>query len=208
MIVKVVNRYCSFNDEIDHQCISYICPYCNHKVLLMPQYAFSIPEQTVGYYLALLCPECKSMFLATINKEKTIIIPSSKYSYNLPQEIKEFSPAFVEIYSQAMQAKFDGLDKLVGMGLRKAYEQLLYDYLINVQKVKPEKGLLNYSKQIEIPELLSLSNISRWVGNDETHPTRESVFTIDEMINSIHSSVYLLLAHYKSKQYLGKNKKG
>ncbi len=46
-------------------------------------------------------------------------------------EIKNISPKFYDIYNQSIIAKNNGLNEIYGMGLRKALEQLITDYLIN-----------------------------------------------------------------------------
>ena len=58
------------------------------------------------------------------------------YSYrppikvDLPENIENVSPSFVEIYTQATKAEEEGLSQISGVGYRKSLEFLIKDYII------------------------------------------------------------------------------
>lgn len=100
-----------------------------------------------------------------------------------------------------MTAKNQGLNELVGMGLRKALEFLIYDYIKNVLALEPAKTLEKRIEQIDVRNVNVNSTLVRWVGNDNTHvEIKHPEFSIEEMIASIDLIVYYLYAEYKSKE--------
>jgi hypothetical protein len=82
---------------------------------------------------------CQELFIATYRdaKQQTSggnqfllkdVSPIAPYRASFAQDISELSPIFVEIYNQAISAESNGLDQIVGIGLRKALEFLIKDF--------------------------------------------------------------------------------
>lgn len=104
--------------------------------------------------------------------------PLSAIPSNFPETITECSPAFVQIYDQAIAAESNGLDQIVGIGMRKALEFLIKDYACLENPDKEEvikKTLLGKC----INDFILDSNVkacakrATWLGNDETHYVRK-----------------------------------
>jgi hypothetical protein len=104
--------------------------------------------------------------------------PKSALPSNFPEAIVECSPTFVQIYDQAIAAESNDLDQIVGIGMRKALEFLIKDYvcLENPDKTEAIKKTL-LGKCID--EYILDSNVkacakrATWLGNDETHYVRK-----------------------------------
>jgi len=78
-----------------------------------------------------------------------------------------------------MEAKVRGLDELVGIGIRKAIDYLLYDFGTMYHKMESKfnndpKITLSQriNKFIESQMLKDLATACVWLGNDFTHPIR------------------------------------
>ena len=101
--------------------------------------------------------------------------------YKISAEIEAAFPEFISILQQAKFAEDHGLDKLAGMGYRKALEFLVTDYLISLDiEEAPKDWLQNpnttLAKKIEhLPNvrLVTLAKATSYIGNDETHYTRQ-----------------------------------
>ena len=100
---------------------------------------------------------------------------------DLPQNIKEISPLFSTIYSQASYSEQMNLKEICGMAYRKALEFLVKDYLIykseklNLTEETIKETLLSkcIEKYIEDPMTKSAAIRATWLGNDETHYYRK-----------------------------------
>lgn len=101
--------------------------------------------------------------------------------YKISPEIKEAFPEFISILQQAISAEEHGLDKLAGMGYRKALEFLVTDYLIslNIKDASkdwlqdPKTTLSQKIRHLPNERLVTLAKATSYIGNDETHYTRQ-----------------------------------
>lgn len=189
------------------------CPVCRTKS------PFEFCGDGVGKYddeinYIVQCCSCDSFLLARFRYYKqddhlgfVDVFPYGTYKNTFPSDFAEVSKRFINTYEQAMTAKELHLDELVGMGLRKALEFLIYDYIKNVLAIEPAKTLEKRIEQIKIQNIDVNGTLVRWVGNDHTHvELKHPEFTIDEMIQSIDLIVYYLYAEYKSKKVAEKIK--
>ncbi|MCZ1785586.1 DUF4145 domain-containing protein, partial [Enterococcus faecium] len=113
---------------------------------------------------------------------------------DLPENIEKVSPTFVDIYTQATQAKSEQLEQIAGVGYRKALEFLIKDYAISknsededkIKKMLLGKTIENYLN--DFPKLQRLAKAATWIGNDETHyvrrHTNKDVHDMDAFIKS------------------------
>lgn len=91
----------------------------------------------------------------------------------IPQEIRELSPTFYEVYKQAQEAESTGLDQVSGPAFRKALEFLIKDFLISKNPADEQeiKGLF-LGKCIDKITNENVKNCAKravWLGNDQTH---------------------------------------
>lgn len=184
------------------------CPFCGMKTscdFISQGYGVSYDHHL---FFINQCGECGSFFLSQhYNRDPNIdfvtTFPNAIYKNEFPKGVEDFSPSFIEIYQQSMTAKLANLTEIVGLGLRKALEYLISDYITNVLKLPLANTLENRIKQIDITNVNVNATLARWIGNDNTHTQKKHPeFTIDDMIQSIQIVVYYLHAEYISKNLL------
>lgn len=92
--------------------------------------------------------------------------------------VRQLSPVFFEVYSQALVAESLQLTQLTGIGLRKALEFLVKDFAVS--KLPDQKEKIRHSLlAVCIKDYIDDSNVkatakrAAWLGNDETHYIRK-----------------------------------
>ncbi|MBR8701673.1 MULTISPECIES: DUF4145 domain-containing protein [unclassified Fusobacterium] len=191
-----------------------ICPKCKTGIFPILDTYSGITHNKLSeeiFTVIFLCPNCQEHFVTNYKiiydnqKQYTINIG---YSMNkaidkdIPNNIKTLSPKFVEIYEQALTAHENGLNELVGIGLRKSVEFLVKDYLIDAQHL-PQKEveqmfLQNAIQKLEDNNLTSLAEKIAWLGNDESHYVRKHI-EIDNPIDSILRFIKVLYTYLSHK---------
>ena len=194
MYLAYRNRYNSeMQQTID---IAARCPHCGHETHFQCLYGKQL-DANIGFLLH--CAGCDSFICCEVKGGSPFVYPARKVEFDLDQSLNEVSPRFVEIYRQAMQAKESGLFELVGMGLRKALEFLIFDYL-SLTTAKEELQGLTLAQAIEKSDirLKSTATLSSWIGNDNTHyfPRNPDLAT-DLLISYVRS-----VASHINSQYL------
>jgi hypothetical protein len=106
------------------------------------------------------------------------VAPIEPIEASFSDSISEVSPDFIKIYNQAMAAESQNLDQMTGIGLRKALEFLIKDFLIQQEPTKADeiKGKLLgrcIEDHITDQNIKSTSKLAAWLGNDETHYVRK-----------------------------------
>jgi hypothetical protein len=131
--------------------------------------------------------DCREIFVAYYEQgissrnppllELSKTAPKSAYEKNFSHEIEEISPEFTEIYNQAVAAESNDLGQVVGIGLRKALEFLIKDFVVHRNPDDEEsirKAPLSacISEYVEDPNVTNCAKRAAWLGNDETHYTK------------------------------------
>jgi hypothetical protein len=130
--------------------------------------------------------DCGEMFIANydrgISQQKAELaecVPMAPPQVSLSAHIQQTSPDFPKIYTQALQADADGLDRIAGVALRKALEFLIKDYCKSLTsdeqaKTEIEKLLLGrcIDKHVSNEHVKQCAKRAAWLGNDETHYVR------------------------------------
>ncbi|HMB92277.1 MAG TPA: hypothetical protein VKP65_15600 [Rhodothermales bacterium] len=171
------------------------CPVCHVSVypeLKYTAYAGEYPQDGRAQ-VAYQCTRgnCQEVFIASYRfyntdgnntpmMELTKTAPKSPLVESFSDEISQLSPAFVEIYNQALAAEAVNLEQLVGIGLRKALEFLMKDFAVHenpddeekIRKMPLARCIRDYAKD---PNLKDCATRAAWLGNDETHYTRRWV---------------------------------
>lgn len=172
------------------------CPICHHA--MEPRHvtgALTGSYRSFGTYLEIVfkCPRhaCSRLFIGrykarSVPAERSAgkstfelqnAVPFSLKPPDIPEEIKQLSPNFVEIYGQAAAAEQYQLSQIAGVGYRKGLEFLVKDYCISRQPDKAEeiKGawlatcIKNY---VDDANTKLCAERAVWLGNDETHYVR------------------------------------
>ncbi len=92
--------------------------------------------------------------------------------------LKNISPAFFDMYNQALQAESNDNFELAAIGFRTSVEFLIKDYAINVLNESPDNvEKLNLydaiSKYLNRENTLKAADVVRILGNDFTHYSRK-----------------------------------
>ena len=106
------------------------------------------------------------------------VAPKNPQKALFTEPICTVSPGFVQIYDQAMAAEANELDQITGIGLRKAIEFLIKDFLIhenpsNADSIKKKTLGDCIRDDITDPNVKACAARATWLGNDETHYVRK-----------------------------------
>lgn len=161
------------------------CPICHRSIdAIYRMGSFALPRKPQAIFE---CPsaQCRQLFIAHYvetghNTSTYRVQETSPVKYMAqphPEQITKTSADFVTIYDQAMQAESAKLDQLVGMGLRKALEFLIKDFLVKEHAEEADeirRMLLGrcIEKYVDDGKLKMAAQRAAWLGNDETHYER------------------------------------
>ncbi|MGM9936067.1 MAG: hypothetical protein ACI38A_01870 [Candidatus Ornithomonoglobus sp.] len=157
------------------------------------------------FYSVSFCAEPIKGALPRVTKVSYLPYPAPDVVF--PAHIEKISTSFINIYKQAVSAQELNLDELVGMGLRKAFEFLIKDYLIYKEPEKADaikaKFLGNcISEDIDNVNIKEMAKRAVWLGNDHTHYTPQ--FTekdITDLISIINLTVYWISAELETEEW-------
>ena len=119
------------------------CPICHKGIEPISLNNYLIGPDSVILQRLFMCPrnQCGRIFLANYNYNYNDgyyylenLEPYHHKEPSLPDLLKENFPNFCEIYEQAMIADEMNLKEITGMGLRKALEFLIKDFIIKTLK--------------------------------------------------------------------------
>ena len=167
------------------------CPRCHtsvHPEFKYGSYSGDYPDD-INVQLAYQCTNssCRELFIAYYSQGQyegsrpsltlTRTAPTSAHEEVFSEEIEEVSPDFVEIYNQALAAESNDLDQVVGIGLRKALEFLIKDFVVHRNPDEEESIRMAplaacISEYVEDPNVTNCAKRAAWLGNDETHYSR------------------------------------
>ena len=164
----------------------------------------NITCSTYMFFRLLRCDFCGKI-IAVYSSEQDNQIHSifpSKANPKLPLSIKALSPHGYETYVQSLQAKSEGLNQLVGGGIRKALEFIVTDFLIKICKegANTIKALSLHSRIEKLEKTLTAAACAMFTkeaGNGKTHYADTTEFTEDEMISNIEVLCVFMDAHMK-----------
>lgn len=190
------------------------CPYCHNFIepVLSNEAYYDTKDGITKAALLFRCPACQKFFCVSYDIIQGIVsrIESTtkpNLNLNIPKEIETFSPKFVEIYTQALTAEYYNLHEITGIGLRKAIEFLVKDYLIQIKgKDKNKISKMNLGsafKEIDNDMIRPLITASVWLGNDEAHYIRQHENKdVNDMKQFVESLIYFISCELKVKEAL------
>lgn len=205
-----------------------VCGHCQTSSVQLPAALISNVEKTFyddydGYAFT-ICNKCHATtqhFLKVLDKdfdEFQVVksIPSLESSAIFDDSIKTISKDFIEIYEQSMKAEEQQLDKIAGMGYRKATEFLVSDYLkwLNLDGVEndwidnPRTSLSSKIDKIPDERTRKISKAISYLGNDQTHYSmRHPEYDIKSMksfINALIHEISRELAYLEVEELISK----
>lgn len=149
------------------------------------------------------CTSCNSLFAiwgkhkAEVNENKEIkwscevqnMYPFDTHVTCFSNEITDLSSEFVSVYNQAEIAEAQNLDRICGMGYRRALEFLVDAYIKHMENVDtiPERNLQKkIQNHIDNNAVRILAERATWLGNDNVHiENKHPNRTITDMKNFI-----------------------
>lgn len=196
------------------------CPICHHIVSIGNPLAKSWLDDTT-YQVVFQCPfqGCNGYFIAyyeviaqgeKLNElELKGTQPVKIVVENLPDTIREISPSFVSVYTEAIEAKQRGLLQIAGPGFRKAFEFLIKDY---AKREAPEEEHMAIEQSfsgtvvanyIADPRIQAVAKRALWLANDETHYLRKwQQHDIDDLVTLIKLSIRWIEMEQLSAKYV------
>ncbi len=172
------------------------CPICHTGISpRLRQAVFSGPQNSRGSRLQISfqCTKqsCENLFIGTYEYQYDTTNSTSHHIYTLvgtspmtPEKasfseiVQAVSPTFVAIYNQALAAEAMNLEQLSGMGLRKALEFLIKDFVVDQNPDKDEEIRAMFlgrciNEYVDDPNVKACAMRAVWLGNDQTHYTRK-----------------------------------
>lgn len=186
-----------------------MCPRCHHKISpIFLTYGVINASSTDAVFQ---CTNCKHVFITNYTDNfPGISVPKEYVEAEFEKEIIETSPNFIEIFNQSIEAESQGLNQLTGIGLRKALEFLIKDFLVhkkpededNIKKTQLSRCINNYIDDVKLKQIAERAT---WLGNDETHyvkkwedkDIKDLKLLIQVAVNMIHND--LLTEKYLSE---------
>ena len=194
-----------YSDEIGK------CPLCH--VGIHSDNMSSILYKNVLYTIH-HCPSCDGVFFCSYeeNSKKLYklhsVLPQQFVADELPESIKNLSPDFSRIFSQAQKAEENKLTEICGLGYRRALEFLVKDYLCNLypdhaDEIKQQPLGQCIKEGIEDKRIKVLAERATWIGNDQTHYIRKHEhLDIQDMKRFIRAMVAFIDAESAFKEAL------
>lgn len=208
------------------------CPMCNHGISPI-QFSSQFAWRRDLLHVLFRCPrsECQEVFIATyvvmarpslaevrqvgfqpsggFNVRLEQLAPRNAPPPNIPDSVKKISQTFVTILGEVAAAESDGLHQLVGIGLRKALEFLIFDFAISEHKDKEAEIKAKWladviKKYIPDPLVQQCAERASWLGNDHTHYTKKyEDRDITDLKTLVRLTVNWIDSHLLTKQFVG-----
>ena len=192
------------------------CPICHKHIkplFRVAEYTTRESEIQVNYRCTVR--DCQSYFIGTFSQigsrgaySLKSIAPRTANKKSFKESISTTSPVFVEIYNQILLAESLGLSQLVGIGLRKALEFLIKDFLIQ-ENPKEEESIKNDTlgrcihNRLEDGFIKECAKRATWLGNDETHYVRKwENRDIEDLKRLVDLTVNWVDSHITTKQFI------
>lgn len=161
-----------------------LCPVCQTAMLITGPTGKLVVDAHGNLQVPFICVSqtCTALFIAYYRPVGGEHFQSDGFCPTLPVtrtfgEVEEISPRFAEIYNQSISAESHGLTEICGMGLRKALEFLIKDYVISQgaerSAIEPMSLGKCIAEHVEDARIVACARRAAWLGNDETHYLRK-----------------------------------
>lgn len=168
------------------------CPFCEEEIAPYVLSKTDTDMSTRTFAIIAQCPCCNKYFTMAYNLPFGTKIPELiEYKYNrkldlkLSTELEKISKEFIKIYKEALTAELYKLDTIAGLGLKKAIEFLIRDYLINIKKLNKknmlELPLIKIIKNIGDEKIVKLASSYSWINYNDFYNSSFEKKDIEEM---------------------------
>ncbi|BFL72090.1 hypothetical protein [Anaerococcus nagyae] len=185
-----------------------ICPHCHKEMIPTIVTKSDVQNHNQNRIFAILvrCNICSSFYAVEYiysnprRNPKQILVPydySPTVELDIPDNVKEISEDFEDIYTQSETAYQLDLKQIAGMGYRKSIEFLVKDFLIFLKPDDTDR-ILNLTINKAISEignqkLQDLARMTNYLANDQVHiktlhPTKD----VDDLRDFLKNLVYLI----------------
>ena len=171
------------------------CPLCHYAIKTTRLSAHLIDNDGRRYIAAIyLCHHCFQSFMSfsecsdsyvkvhndqAMDSNLLYVGPRCYEKKQFDPLINDLSPEFSVIYNQALEAETAGLDRIAGIGYRKAIEFLVKDFCIHLhpeaeEQIKEKMLGRCIQDYVDDARIKTLAEKAVWIGNDETHYIRKN----------------------------------
>ena len=199
-----------------------LCPHCDKGIepIIVGWIPFESFQQ-LFIYVCFKCPICEQVFFAKYyisTYEFTYSCGENAIFYSellgghglnkeFSNEINNLSPDFVSLYNDAYKAEQHGLQTIVGISYRLAFEYLIKDYCIKTHSDKRAEILKkNLSKCIDEfldADIQKIIKSGVWLGNDYAHyESKHPDMNVDDLKSIIDISVSRIESKIKEANYI------
>ena len=188
------------------------CPWC--KTTIQPN-VLQCEETDTQLKVLHSCTKCEEWFLALYTVDDCpiqleydsdeewvyypeIVLPAHTMEQKFNLTIETLSKDFVETYNQALTAQMQNLDRIAGVGFRKAVEFLIKDYAIQryaADAPKIKSAALNQCIEdyIDNEKIKITARAAVWLGNDYAHyEKRHTTHDIEDMKRFISGCIHFI----------------
>ena len=205
-------HYTSTTEIVDYQPVT-ICPMCHRGIVPHILGAITVcPRRDNNLHVWQYCPACHETFISYHYQRPNDLgfifetaIPSRREPLHVKPEIQAISPNFVQIYTESMFAYHEDCMQIAGMGLRKAIEFLVKDFLISRHPEETEKikrcATIDAIRKISNEEIKTLAERIEWLANDETHYVRlHPEFDTEGLFRLVEALMYFIVSDIRVQE--------
>ena len=166
------------------------CPICGYAIKPQTLSYGTFYDDNSSWFLSItyLCRHCFRTFTSLYScrfykdssrserysSELLYTGPHGSKTQDFDEQIVNLSPQFCEIFNQSLEAEARGLNKISGVGFRKALEVLIKDFLIaetpcDEANIKDEFLGKCIKERISDQNLKLVAERAAWLGNDHSH---------------------------------------
>ncbi|MBO8426245.1 MAG: DUF4145 domain-containing protein [Firmicutes bacterium] len=204
------------------------CPHCDKGMapVVVGCIRFESFQQPF-IYVCFECSICEQVFFAkysiptydefTYSYEENVIgycelLGGHGLTREFPKEINDVSPNFVSLYNDAYKAEQHGLQAIVGISYRLAFEYLIKDYCIKNNDDKKDeilkKSLSQCINEYLDVDIKDIAKRAAWLGNDYAHyESKHLEMNVNDLKSVIDICVTKIEAKIKENNYIKNIKK-
>ncbi|USS86451.1 hypothetical protein M3M38_07230 [Fructilactobacillus cliffordii] len=204
--VKVPSpNFCPFENIPSN--FRYVSESYDYENLGPTSYRFEVTYQCQGCYKYVAVGYISNMDSGSVI-DYDFNFTNNKIKFPFNEDVENNFPDFKIIYTQAQKAEKYGLNEIAGPGYRKAFENLIKEYLIKFCDKKEEsiqkRSLSDCASDLGDETINKIAKVAIWVGNDQTHydSNQNPNLDLNDLKNGINFTVNYLISEIEKKKLL------